>query len=58
MGLILFIGTDLAPLFRESRKMVGLTFPEGYGEVFSLGSGSQVVPWLLVKVIRPFYGLD
>ncbi|WP_176235957.1 hypothetical protein [Candidatus Hakubella thermalkaliphila] len=29
MGLILFIGTDLAPLFRESRKMAGLSFPEG-----------------------------
>ncbi|GFP40231.1 hypothetical protein [Candidatus Hakubella thermalkaliphila] len=35
MGLILFIGTDLAPLFRETGEMVGLTFPEGYGEVFA-----------------------
>lgn len=45
---ILFIATDLAPLFGETGKVVGLSFPEGYGEVSSLDSGSQVVPWLLV----------
>ncbi|GFP21907.1 PTS system, galactitol-specific IIC component, partial [Candidatus Hakubella thermalkaliphila] len=58
MGLILFISTDLAPLFRETGEMAGLSFPEGYGEVSSLDAGSQVVPWLLVRVISPFYGLD
>ncbi|GFP19823.1 hypothetical protein HKBW3S03_01327, partial [Candidatus Hakubella thermalkaliphila] len=31
---------------------------EGYGEVSSLDAGSHVVPWLLVRVISPFYGLD
>ncbi|GFP19843.1 hypothetical protein HKBW3S03_01347 [Candidatus Hakubella thermalkaliphila] len=54
MGLILIIGTDLAPLFRETGEMAGLTFPEGYGEVSSLDAGSQVVPWLLGQVVRPF----
>ncbi|GFP21580.1 hypothetical protein HKBW3S06_00807 [Candidatus Hakubella thermalkaliphila] len=38
--------------------MAGLSFSEGYGEVLSLHSGSQAVPWLLVRVIRPFYGFD
>ncbi|WP_176230169.1 hypothetical protein [Candidatus Hakubella thermalkaliphila] len=47
MGLILFIATDLAPLFRETGKMAGLSFPEGYGEVSSLEAGSHMVPWLL-----------
>ncbi|GFP40209.1 PTS system, galactitol-specific IIC component, partial [Candidatus Hakubella thermalkaliphila] len=58
MGLILFISTDLAPLFRDTGEMVGLSFPEGYGEVSSLDAGSHVVPWLLLKVISPFYGFD
>jgi galactitol-specific phosphotransferase system IIC component len=56
MGLILFLGTDLAPLFRETGEMAGLSFLEGYGEVSSLEAGSQVVPWRLLKVISPFYG--
>ncbi|GFP41301.1 PTS system, galactitol-specific IIC component [Candidatus Hakubella thermalkaliphila] len=58
MGLILFISTDLAPLFKETGEMAGLSFPEGYGEVSSLDAGSHVVPWLLLKVISPFYGFD
>jgi PTS system galactitol-specific IIC component len=56
MALILFIGTDLAPLFRETGEMAGLSFPEDWGEVLSLDWGSQVVPWLLVRVISLFYG--
>jgi len=30
-------------------------FPEGYEEVSSLDAGSQVVPGLLGRVMRPFY---
>ncbi|WP_176226977.1 PTS transporter subunit IIC [Candidatus Hakubella thermalkaliphila] len=58
MGLVLFIATDLAPLFGEVCKMAGLSFPEGYGEVSSLEADSHVVPWLLLRVIRPFYGFE
>lgn len=58
MGLILFIATDLATLFRETGEMAGLSFAEGYGEVSSLEAGSHVVPWRLLRVIRPFYGFD
>lgn len=42
---------------RETGEMAGLSFAEGYGEVLSLESGSQVVPWLLLRAIQPFYGL-
>jgi PTS system galactitol-specific IIC component len=55
MGVILFIGTDLASLFRKTGKVAGLFFPEGYEEVSSLDAGSHVVPWLLVRVIRRFH---
>lgn len=52
MGLILFISTDLASLFRETGEMAGLSFPEGYGEILSLDAGSHIVPGLLVRVIN------
>ncbi|GFP27463.1 hypothetical protein HKBW3S43_01701 [Candidatus Hakubella thermalkaliphila] len=45
-------------LKEKNLEMAGLSFPEGYGEVSSLDAGSQVVPWLLVRVVSPFYGLD
>ncbi|WP_176231200.1 hypothetical protein [Candidatus Hakubella thermalkaliphila] len=53
MGLILLMGTDLAPLFRKTGEMAGLSFPESYGEVLSLEAGSQEEPWLLGRVIGP-----
>lgn len=52
MGLGLYIGTNLAPLFTTAAQAAHFSIPEGVSLISSIDYGSNPIPWLLVKIVN------
>ncbi len=52
MGLGLYIGTNLAPLFTSAAQAAHFPIPDGAALISSIDYGSNPIPWLLVQVTQ------
>lgn len=50
MGLGLYIGTNLAPLFTSAAQAAHFPIPDGAALISSIDYGSNPIPWLLVQI--------
>lgn len=53
MAIVLFVGTDLAPLATTMGKAVGFQFPEGATMISGIDMGAHIVPWMIIRIIKP-----
>lgn len=52
MGIGLYIGTNLAPLFTTAAQASHFAIPEGAALISSIDYGSNPIPWLLVQIVN------
>ena len=52
MGVGLYIGTNLAPLFTSAAQAAHFPIPDGAALISSIDYGSNPIPWLLVQIVN------
>ncbi len=55
--IILWVCTDLADLYTNIVSNSNIVIPEGYSKVSSIGSGANLIFWILLQILKPILNL-